>query len=194
MLATPLSLKAANGLPHPLSNHPDNESTLWIENRTNWRHNVQEESEAKLLLSLNKKILPEYAETENVCNKAEAIPDYAEVDTSHTLTTFQGCRDGSDEKSSSLACSSEDGSSSPAPYATTTIISGNRSYIGRGMVSSPSRQFPFLRYFPSSFPNFPSSSARPENVRGTPDVDPALKSSNGQIFKRSKVGCTSRRT
>lgn len=94
VLATPLSLKAAVGLPHPLSNplnHPNNESTLWIENRTNWRHNNEDkESEARLLQALNGRILPEYAETGNMQDKSEAMPDYAEVDTSHALTTFQG--------------------------------------------------------------------------------------------------------
>lgn len=34
--------------------------------------------------------MPEYAETGNICDKHEGIADYAEVDTSHTLTTFQG--------------------------------------------------------------------------------------------------------
>jgi len=36
VLATPLSLKAAVGLPHPLAAH-HNDPTLWIENRPTWR-------------------------------------------------------------------------------------------------------------------------------------------------------------
>lgn len=94
VLATPLSLKAGTGLPHSIGNsinHSNNESTLWIESRTTWKQsNTDKESEARLLQVLTNKILPEYAETDSVCEKQEAIPDYAEVDTSHTLTTFQG--------------------------------------------------------------------------------------------------------
>lgn len=93
VLATPLSLKAAVGLPHPLANHlnhTNNESTLWIESRGNWRQATNEkESEVRLLQVLGGKILPEYADTEGICEKPENIPDYAEVDTTHTLTTFQ---------------------------------------------------------------------------------------------------------
>lgn len=93
VLATPLSLKAAVGLPHPLSNplnHHNNESTLWIENRTNWRQTAEDkESEARLLHALGGRILPEYAETDHV-DKSELMPDYAEVDPSHALTSFQG--------------------------------------------------------------------------------------------------------
>lgn len=94
VLATPLSLKAAVGLPHPLANslnNSNNESTLWIESRANWRQSKNDkESEARLLQVLSSKILPEYADTGSMCEKQENIPDYAEVDTSHTLTTFQG--------------------------------------------------------------------------------------------------------
>ncbi|KAK6638440.1 hypothetical protein RUM44_008869 [Polyplax serrata] len=133
VLATPLSLKAAVGLPHPLANHlnhTNNESTLWIESRGNWRQATNEkESEVRLLQVLGGKILPEYADTEGICEKPENIPDYAEVDTTHTLTTFQCGREGGDEKSNSVGCSSEEGSVSPAPYATTTLITGSRNHV-----------------------------------------------------------------
>lgn len=115
VLATPLSLKAAVGLPHPLANHP-NDSTLWIENRPTWRITDagDKESEARLLR--------QYVQA---ADKLENMPDYAEVDANHALTTFQG----SDERSSSMCCSSEEGSSSPAPYATTTIATGSRTHL-----------------------------------------------------------------
>jgi len=50
------------------------------------------------------------------------------------VMSFLGGRDISDEKSSSAGCSSEDGSSSPAPYATTTLATGSRTHLS-GLVS-----------------------------------------------------------
>ncbi|XP_024084741.1 protein sax-3-like [Cimex lectularius] len=80
ILATPLSLKAAVGLPHPMSTamvpHP-HDSTLWIEpNRgSSWTHHSELEP-----------------------------ADYAEVD---PVSSFHG---------------KGDGATSPAPYATTTLV------------------------------------------------------------------------
>ena len=56
---------------------------------------------------------------------------YAEVDPNHTtLTTFQAHR-GCDER---CGPTSSDGSSSPAPYATTTLVGSSRQHLN-GLVS-----------------------------------------------------------
>jgi hypothetical protein len=64
---------------------------------------------------------------------SDAMPAYAEVDPNHTatLTTFQGHR-GCDERCGGP--SSSDGSSSPAPYATTTLVGSSRQHLS-GLVS-----------------------------------------------------------
>jgi len=51
---------------------------------------VDKESEARLLQALNGHHLSEYAQSGLLSEKIENMPDYAEVDTSHALTTFQG--------------------------------------------------------------------------------------------------------
>ncbi|CAH1404067.1 unnamed protein product [Nezara viridula] len=87
ILATPLSLKAAVGLPHPTAMVPHpHDSTLWIEpNRAaSWRHSELSDKEPQIL----------------------EPADYAEVDPVHSVSTFQGKREDT----------------SPAPYATTTLI------------------------------------------------------------------------
>ncbi|XP_039293123.1 roundabout homolog 2 isoform X2 [Nilaparvata lugens] len=94
ILATPLSLKAAVSLTHPLSCAPPTDSSLWIEPHRS--HHSEKTSTNQLLGSM---------------------PDYAEVDSLHTggggssLSTFQA---GGREPT--------DGSVSPAPYATTTLV------------------------------------------------------------------------
>ncbi|XP_075217906.1 roundabout homolog 1-like [Lycorma delicatula] len=93
ILATPLSLKSAVGLTHPLSCPPPTDSSLWIESS---RAPSSEKDSTNQLLS-----------------SGQAMPDYAEVDALHSgsLSTFQGHR-----------TETTDGSISPAPYATTTLI------------------------------------------------------------------------
>jgi hypothetical protein len=65
---------------------------------------------------------------------SDAMPAYAEVDPNHTapLTTFQGHR-GCDERCRGPA--SSDGSSSPAPYATTTLVGSSRQHLN-GLVGT----------------------------------------------------------
>ncbi|RZF42615.1 hypothetical protein LSTR_LSTR001410 [Laodelphax striatellus] len=90
ILATPLSLKTAVSLTHPLSCAPPTDSSLWIE-----PHRSEKTS------------------TNHLLGSAQTMPDYAEVDSLHTggsLSTFQGGREPTD------------GSVSPAPYATTTLV------------------------------------------------------------------------
>ncbi|GLH09012.1 Neuroglian [Gryllus bimaculatus] len=145
VLATPLSLKAAVGLPHPLANASHvslpHDSSLWIENRpgppTSWRHSETSDketcsmSESRLLNngSVVTTTLNDYAETGMLKSAAspnsETTPAYAEVDATHAaLTTFRGC----DERCSGGQISS-DGSGSPAPYATTTLIGSSRQHM-----------------------------------------------------------------
>jgi hypothetical protein len=59
---------------------------------------------------------------------SDAMPAYAEVDQNHiaALTTFQGHR-GCDERCGGPG--SSDGSSSPAPYATTTLVGSSRQHL-----------------------------------------------------------------
>jgi hypothetical protein len=66
---------------------------------------------------------------------SDAMPAYAEVDPNHTpaLTTFQGHR-GCDERCGGPG--SSDGSSSPAPYATTTLVGSSRQHLN-GLVRAP---------------------------------------------------------
>lgn len=143
VLTTPLSLKAAVGLPHPLANASHgslpHDSSLWIENRhgppTSWRHSETSDketcsmSESRLLNngSIVTTTLNDYAETGMLKSAAspssETTPAYAEVDASHAaLTTFR-C----DERCSGAMGS--EGSGSPAPYATTTLVGSSRGHI-----------------------------------------------------------------
>jgi len=163
-LSTPLSVKAAAGLPHPLTTpapHTSSlpqESTLWIENRPNcWRNSENSDkdtrslSESRLLHngSIVTATINDYAETGMLKQTgsgsgmntpgSDAMPAYAEVDPNHTptLTTFQGHR-GCDER---CGPASSDGSSSPAPYATTTLVGSSRQHLN-GLVSIiPNFQF-----------------------------------------------------
>ncbi|PNF20482.1 hypothetical protein B7P43_G06268 [Cryptotermes secundus] len=157
VLATPLSLKAAAGLPHPLTmpapHSLPQDSSLWIENRPNcWRNSENSDkdtrslSESRLLHngSIVTATLNDYAETGMLKQAgsgsgintpgSDAMPAYAEVDPNHmaALTTFQGHR-GCDERCGGPG--SSDGSSSPAPYATTTLVGSSRHHLnGLGWV------------------------------------------------------------
>ncbi|PSN52194.1 hypothetical protein C0J52_06109 [Blattella germanica] len=159
VLATPLSLKSATGLPHPLTTPTPHsslphDSSLWIENRPNcWRNSENSDkdsrslSESRLLHngSIVTATLNDYAETgmlksggsESGMNTpgSDAMPAYAEVDQNHSgaLTTFQGLRGCNDDRCGGPG--SSDGSSSPAPYATTTLVGSSRQHLnGLGWV------------------------------------------------------------
>lgn len=158
VLATPLSLKAAAGLPHPLTTPAPHcslphDSSLWIENRPDcWRNSENSDkdtrslSESRLLHngSIVTAALNDYAETGTQKQAgsrsgintpgSDAMPAYAEVDPNHTapLTTFQGHR-GCDERCGGPA--SSDGSSSPAPYATTTLVGSSHQHLN-GLVGA----------------------------------------------------------
>ena len=158
VLATPLNLKSSSGLPHPLTTPTPHsslphDSSLWIENRPNcWRNSENSDkdsrslSESRLLHngSIVTATLNDYAETgmlksggsESGINTpgSDAMPAYAEVDQNHAgnLTTFQGHRGCSEERCGGPG--SSDGSSSPAPYATTTLVGSSRQHIN-GLVS-----------------------------------------------------------
>lgn len=156
VLTTPLSLKAAAGLPHPLTTPAPHcslphDSSLWIENRADcWRNSensdkdIRSLSESRLLHngSIVTAALNDYAETGTQKHSgsgintpgSDAMPAYAEVDPNHTpaLTTFQGHR-GCDDRCGGPA--SSDGSSSPAPYATTTLVGSSRQHLN-GLVGT----------------------------------------------------------
>jgi hypothetical protein len=149
-LATPLSLKSGTGLSHPLTvptphSSLPHDSSLWIENRPScWRNSENSDkdsrslSESRLLHngSIVTATFNDYAETGMLKSESgintpgsDAMPAYAEVDQNHTanITTFQGHREE--------RCGSSDGSSSPAPYATTTLVGSSRQHIN-GLVSA----------------------------------------------------------
>jgi hypothetical protein len=136
-------------MPHSLPQ----DSSLWIENRPNcWRNSDNSDKDARSLSesrllhngSVVTTTLNDYAETGMLKHAgsgsgintpgSDAMPAYAEVDQNHVaaLTTFQGHR-GCDERCGGPG--SSDGSSSPAPYATTTLVGSSRQHLN-GLVSA----------------------------------------------------------
>ncbi|KAJ9575392.1 hypothetical protein L9F63_025657, partial [Diploptera punctata] len=137
VLATPLSLKSGTGLPHPLTTPTPHsslphDSSLWIENRPNcWRNSENSDKDSR---SLSESRL-----LHNGSIITATLNDYAETG----ILKSGGSESGINTPGSHRGCSEErcggpgssDGSSSPAPYATTTLVGSSRQHInGLGWV------------------------------------------------------------